>query len=188
MSFPYDVDLLGGDYFIPSGKSNLNRAWVELAPNLDLDLLAPGAAIDAAVVATDTEVTLNAFAAAALDGMLTEDSGLKQTDEVFFRLTSVPGDETDFTDLRKAHWDSANKKLKSPDGSQFNLTATNGDKVFITIRFEDGSYLAPGSYVRMGDETVGSSSLPANTKIRFIIENMDAADLDIGFNLTYLHS
>ncbi|HUU21632.1 MAG TPA: hypothetical protein VM389_03770 [Phycisphaerae bacterium] len=187
ISFPYAVDLMQGDYWIPSTVNPKNRLWVEVAPNTNLDLLVSGAACDGAVASGDSEVVLNAQAKGALDAMLTN-NGDMQTEEVYFRLTSVPGDETDFTNLRKARWDSANSKLVSPDGSAFGLTASDADDIFITVRWEDGSYLAPGEFVRMGDETLGSSQLPANTKIRFIMLNEDGSAVDVGFNLTYLHN
>jgi len=184
--FPYDVDLLAGDFYEPSGKSPFNRLWLEIAPNLDLALLAPGAGLSASVVAADTEISVNPFAKAALDGMLSID-GKMQNEEVFVRLVSVPADPTDFAALKKVRWDSQNSKLVSADGSQLDLSGQTGEKVFITIRFEDGSYISPGQHVEIGRETLGSSALGAGTPLRFIILNEDNVALDIGFNLTYLH-
>lgn len=186
ISFDHAVDLMSGDFYLPSTVSQYNRLWVEVAPNTDLDALVSGAAISTAVTSTDTEVVVNAQAKGALDAFLDVDGDV-QVEEVYFRLTSVPGDPTDFTDLRVARWDSTNSKLLSPDGSAFNLTASASDKIFVTVRWEDGTYIAPGSYIRIGDETLTSSNLPANTTIRFIIENDDITALDIAFNLTYLH-
>lgn len=187
ISFPYPIDIMQGDYWLPATVSPKSRLWVEIAPNTDLAALAPTAALANAVAAGDTEVGLNALGKAALDAFLT-DNGNMQTEEVYFRLTSVPVDETDFTALRKARWDSANGKLVAPDGAAFGLTAAAGDKVFVTIRFEDGTYLAPGEHVRIGDESLGSSGLVAGVKVRFILRNEDAVALEVGFNLTYLHS
>lgn len=187
ISLPYAVDLLQGDYWIPATVNPKNRLWVEIAPLTDLALLVGSAGCDGAVVATDTEVVVNAQAKAALDAMLTS-NGDMQTEEVFICLTAKPGDEADTDAVTKVRWDSANSKFVSPDGSsQLNLTAADADKIFVTVRWEDGSYLAPGEFVRMGDETLGSSQLPANTKIRFIMLNEDATAVDVGFNLTYLH-
>ena len=44
-SWPYQVDLMSGDYCIVGTANRLNRAWVEIMPNLDLHLLVSGAAI-----------------------------------------------------------------------------------------------------------------------------------------------
>lgn len=185
--FPYDIDLMSGDYYIPTTAGSNNRLWVEIAPNLDLTLLAAPAGTNSAVVSGDTEITVNGYAKAVLDSLLTADSNM-QTQEIFFRLTSVPTDETDFTDLKQAYWDSDSSKLKSYNGSAFGLTADSGAKIFTTLRWEDGSYIAPGTFIRVGEETIGSSQLPKNVKLRIIIENEDASPLDMGFNLTYLHS
>jgi hypothetical protein len=187
VSLPYAVDLVQGDYFVPSGASLENRLWVEIAPNTNLALLVPGAGISANVAAGDTHVALNAQAAAALTAFLTS-GGVTQTDEVWFRLTSVPGNVTDFTALKKAKWDSANSRLVAYAGAAFGLTAAAGDALYVTVRFEDGTYLAKNEFVEIGAEILGSSSLPANTPIRFIVENADTAQVKIGFNLTYLHS
>lgn len=100
IAFPYPVDMLQGDYWLPAAASPKNRLWVEIAPNTDLALLAPTAGIQNAVAAGDTEIVVNAMAKAALAGFLKHD-GLTQTEEVFVRLTSVPADPTDFTALRK---------------------------------------------------------------------------------------
>lgn len=187
VSFPYDVDLVEGDYYEPSGASLENRLWVEVAPNTPLHALVPSAALQNNVVAGDTEVVINAQAKAALGAFLTVDNQM-QNDEVFFRLTSVPGDPTDFTDLRKAKWDPVNSKLVSYNGA-FNLTATAGDSVFVMARFEDGTYIARNEFVKIGDEIVGSSHIPANTVLRFIVFNADGvSQVKIGFNLTYLHN
>ena len=187
VSFPYNIDLVEGDYFEPSGASLENRLWVEVASNTPLHALVPSAALQNNVVAGDAEVVLNAQATAALSAFLTVDN-VMQNDEVWFRLTSVPGDPTDFTLLKKAKWNPATSKLTSYNGA-FNLTATAGDSVFVTVRFEDGTYIARNTYVRIGDDIVGSSYVPANTTLRFVVENADgAAQVKIGFNLTYLHS
>lgn len=187
VSFPYDIDLTEGDYFEPSGANLENRLWVEVAPNTPLHALVPSAAITNNVVAGDTEVVLNAQATAALSAFLTS-GGVTQNDEVWFRLTSVPGDPTDFTALKKAKWNSATSKLTSYSGA-FGLTATAGDSVFVTVRFEDGTYIARSAHVRIGDDIIGSSYVPANTTLRFVVENADgAAQVKIGFNLSYLHS
>jgi len=184
--FPYDVDLLAGDFYVPAGKSPFNRLWLEIAPNTDLALLAPGAGLSSSVVAADTEISVNPFAKAALDAML-KVNGETQNEEVFVRLVSIPADPTDFSALKKVRWDSANSKLKSADGSQLGLSGQTGEKIFITVRFEDGSYISPGQHVEIGHETLGSSSLGAGVPLRFVILNEDNAQLDIGFNLTYLH-
>jgi hypothetical protein len=187
ISWPYDVDLALGDYKIPAAANAANRLWIELAPNFDLAILAAPAAIQNAVAAGDTGVVLNPYAKAALDGLLAS-NGDVQTSEVYFRLTSIPGDPTDFTALRMAKWDSENSKLVSPTGAAFGLAAAAGDKIFITTRWEDGSYIFPGEYIRIGDESLGSSSLPAGVKIRVIVLNEDAAALTMYFNLVYYHS
>lgn len=187
ISFPYAVDMMQGDYWILAAASPKNRLWVEIAPNTDLAALAPTAAVQGAVASGDTEVAVNAMAKAALDAFLAH-NGASQSEEVYFRLGGVPSDPTDFTALKKARWDSANAKLVSADGSAFGLTAGVGDKVFVTVRWEDGSYVAPGEFVVVGGETPGSSSLPANTTLRIILLNEDAVARDIGFNLTYLHN
>ena len=187
VSYPYNVDLTQGDYFEPSGASLENRLWVEVSPNTPLNALVSGAGLQNNVVAGDTEVVLNAQAKAALSAFLTS-GGSMQNDEVWFRLTSVPGDPTDFTALKKAKWNPATSKLTSYSGA-FGLTATAGDSVFVTVRFEDGTYIARNQFVRIGDEIIGSSSIPANTVLRFVVENADnAAQVKISFNITYLHS
>jgi hypothetical protein len=187
LSFPYGVDVNQGDYFAPADAHHENRLWVEIAPNTPLAALVPGSAISADVTSSDTQVTVNAQAKAALNAFLAYGS-LTQTDEVFFRLTSVPGDPTDFSALKKARWDSDNSKFVAYNGVAFGLTATAGDAIFVTVRFEDGSYIAPGEFVRIGDEILGSSYLPANTPIRFIIQNAGNSEIKLPFNLTYLHS
>jgi len=187
VSFPYAVDLLSGDYYLPSTANPKSRLWVEIAPNTDMAALVGGAAISAAVVSTDAEVAVNAQAKGAIDAFLTAD-GSRQTEEVYFRLTSVPSDVCDFTALKKATWDSTNSKLKAPDGAAFGLTASSGDKVYLTMRWEDGSYISPGQYIRVGDETFGSSGVPKNVKLRVIVLNEDSSVMDLGFNLTYFHS
>jgi hypothetical protein len=187
VSFPYAVDLLCCDYKTPSGVSAKNRLWVEIAPNTDMAALVSGAALSAAVASTDTEVVVNAQAKGAIGAFLSRD-GFTQTEEVYFRLTSIPSDPTDFTALKQGRWDPANSKLKSHDGSALGLTAASGDKVYLTLRWEDGSYLAKGEFVRIGDETSGSSSLPAGTPLRMMLLNEDASEIDIGFNLVYFHS
>ncbi len=187
ISFPYAIDLLCGDYFLPTSANLNTRLWVEIAPNTDMAALVAGAGLSAAVASTDTEVAVNAQAKGAIDAFLSSD-GPMQTQEVFFRLTSIPSDVCDFAALKKASWDSANSKLKSPDGSALGLTAASGDKVFLTLRWEDGTYIARGDNVRVGDETLGSSSIPANTKLRIIMLNEESTARDLGFNLTYFHS
>lgn len=187
VSFPYAVDLMNGDYWLPSTAHQENKLWVEIHPNLNLAALVSGAATSGAVASGDTYVTLNAQGAGALAALLASD-GVTQCNEVYFRLTSIPGDPLDYTDLRMANWDAANSRLVSPSGGAFGLTASSGAAVYVTSRWEDGTYLAPGEYVKIGDETVGSSSLPANIPIRFVIQNEAATELKIGFNLAYLHS
>jgi hypothetical protein len=187
VSFPYAVDLLAGDYYLPATSSPKSRLWVEIAPNTDMAALVAGAAISAAVASTDTEVTVNAQAKGAIDAFLTS-NGDKQTEEVFFRLTSIPSDVCDFAALKKASWDSTTSKLKSPDGAALGLTAASGDKVYLTMRWEDGTYISPGQHIRVGDETFGSSSVPKNVKLRVIMLNENATAMDLGFNLTYYHS
>ena len=184
--WPYDIDMALGDYKIPATTSAQNRLWIEIAPNFDLAILAAPAALQSAVAAGDSEVVLNPYAKAALDGFLTT-NGTKQTREVYFRLTSVPGDPTDFTNLKMANWDSGNSKLVSPTGAAFGLMATAGDKVFVTLRWEDGSYVFPGEYIRIGDESLGSSEIPAGVTIRVVILNEDVTPLDMAFNLVYYH-
>lgn len=186
ISWPYEIDMLMGDYRIADSLGLDNRLWVEVGPNTDLDAVTSGAALQNAVVPTDTEVILNALAKAALDGML-QDNGALRTCEVYFRLTSVPGDPTDFSALKMATWDSENSKLVSPDGSQFSLTAAAGDKVFITVRWEDGTYLCPGASIRIGDETLDGSNIKAGTPVRFIVENNEASAFTGYINIVYLH-
>lgn len=187
VSFPYKVDVAQGDYCAPAAAHIENRLWVEVAPNTPLQALVAGAALAANVVPADTEVTINAQAAGALTAFLTSE-GLIQNDEVYFRLTSVPADPMDFALIKKAKWDQATNKLKAYNNVAFGLTATAGDSVFVTVRFEDGSYIAQGEYVRIGDEILGSSTLPANVTLRFIVENMGITETKLPFNLTYLHS
>jgi hypothetical protein len=190
VSFPYDIDLLSGDACIPANASPLNRLWVEVLPNLPLAALVPGAGLSAAVVATSKEWLVNAQAKGALDAVLKSgDAGSPmQTTEVFARLTSVPGDPTDFANLRMLRWDSENSKLVSADGSDLGIVAAQGDPIFLTMRYENGSYLPPG-VLHAGGETMGSAFIPANTPLRFVIENADQNnDLILGINLTYYHS
>lgn len=194
ISFPHDIDLLMGDYYVLASADPKNRLWVEIAPNMDLDILAQlggapagSAKLENAVIATDTEIVLNDVAKAALDGFLAGSDGKLMVDRVFFRLGSIPADPMDWTVLKMAKWDSAQKKLVSYSGT-FNLTAAAGDKVFVTLRWEDGSYIAPGQKARIGDETIGSSNLPAGTVIRMVVDNVETGDRDIPFNLTYLHN
>lgn len=192
VSFPYDIDLSQGDYYFPS-VDPATRLWVESPPNLSLDLVAQSvgypvgsAVLGGAVASGDTEVVLNPVAAAILSSVLTDSTTKKRREqEVYFRLTSVPGDETDYTALRAARWDAKNGKLVSPTGAAFNLTANAGEHVFITLRFEDGAYLAGACQVRMGDDSLDSSHVPAGTVIRLVIENPSINPLDAFFNLTY---
>jgi hypothetical protein len=187
VSFPYPIDLLCCDYETPTTASQKNRLWVEIAPNTNMADLVAGAATSSAVASGDTEVAVNAQAKAAISAFLTSD-GFIQKEEVYFRLTSIPADVTDFTALKQARWDPTNSKLVSPDGSAFGLTAASGDAVYLTLRWEDGSYLAKGEFVRIGDETSGSSSVPAGTKLRMVLLNEGTGSIDIGFNFVYFHS
>lgn len=187
VALPNSVDLMNGDYWLPSTAHQENQLWVEVHPNLPLAALVSGSAISGGVASGDAEVTLNAQGKGALNALLTSD-GVRQSDEVYFRLTSVPSDVTDFSALRMAKWDGDAGKLLSPSGAAFGLTATSGDPVFVTTRWEDGTFLAPGEYVQIGSETVGSSFLPAGVSLRFIMLNKGTDPVVIGFNLTYMHS
>src|SRR3990172_8618683 len=62
ISFPYPVDLLQGDYWVPAAASPKNRLWVEIAPNTDLALLVPGAGTQNVVASGDTEIVVTAQA------------------------------------------------------------------------------------------------------------------------------
>ena len=194
ITFPYAIDLSQGDYYLPTADwSPGTRLWVESPANLSLDLVAQSvgypassAGLGAAVVAGDTTITLNPLAAAMLGAVLTDGVSKKQRkQEIYFRLASIPGDPTDFSDLREACFDAATGQLMDPYGNAFGLTGAVGDDIFITLRFEDGAYLAAGSMVRMGDDSLDSSHIPGGTLIRLVIENTSLNPLDVFFNLTY---
>ncbi len=186
VAWKHAVDLIGGDYYAPAAADERNRLWVEIMPNLPLHAIVPAAGLGVAVAATDTEMTVNPQAKGALDGVLDAD-GRIQRERVYVRVGAVPADPMDWSALKLCRWDSANSKLISYDGSPLGFTGSAGAQIFITNRWEDGSYIAPGARYRIGDETSGSSNLPADTVIRFVIENNEIAKRRYSFNLTYYH-